>query len=234
MNVKEAAAYLHLTASDIETLIQQREIPCTKQGSRVVFRKTELDAWASQRILRLPACKLSDYHAKSSRSVGEFSSEAALMPQLITVDRIQIALTSKTRASVIRDLVDLADVTGLVSDKTELLTMIQEREQLCSTGIPGGLALLHPRYHDPYMFSESFMILGRTIQPIHFGAEDGKPSDLFFLICCQDDRLHLHALARLCTMCQNTDLLTHLRMSETAQIAQDALFNAEAVVLGHL
>jgi PTS system nitrogen regulatory IIA component len=34
---------------------------------------------------------------------------------------------------------------------------------------------------------------------------------VFFLICSQDDRIHLHVLARLCMMCHHTSLLLELR-----------------------
>ena len=234
MNIKEAADYLHMALSEIEQLVKDRDIPFERQGERIAFRRGTLDAWASQRILTLPEKHLSAYHARTSSTVREFSPEEALMPQLLTLDRINPAMTSKTRASVIRDLVDLADKTDLLLDKTELITRVDEREQLCSTALPGGLALLHPRHHDPYMFAESFMIVGRTIQPIHFGCSDGLPTNLFFLVCCQDDRIHLHALARLCTICMKTSLLEQLRAAASRPEMLDALIRAETDILRHL
>jgi PTS system nitrogen regulatory IIA component len=234
MNIREIAEYLHLAASDVETLVKEREIPCEKQGSRIMFRKAEIDAWASRRILTLSSKRLADYHSRSTSKVGEFTPSSALMPRLISIDRIQSELPSKTCASVIRDLVAMAEATNLLSDKAELLRMIEERETLCSTALPNGLAILHPRHHDPYLFSESFMILGRTIQPIHFGAEDGKPTDLFFLLCCQDDRLHLHTLARVCTMCMETRFLDDLRSADTASTMLKSILNAEEDVIRRL
>jgi len=234
MSIKEVATYLHLGASDVESLVKEREIPCEKQGSRVIFKRAEIDAWASRRILTLSSKRLAAYHSKSSSQVSEYTPGAALMPQLVTRDRINAELASKTRASVIRDLVAMAEKTDLLSDKVELLRMIEEREQLCSTALPNGLAILHPRHHDPYMFAESFMILGRAIQPVHFGAGDGKPTDLFFLVCCQDDRLHLHTLARLCTMCMETPLLDNLRASPSESAMLDFILGSEEDVIRRL
>jgi excisionase family DNA binding protein len=200
MNVKEIATYLHVAPARIELLIKEREIPFQKQGDRFVFRRAEIDAWASQRILKFSPKNLADYHSQTSAKVKEFAPDAAMMLRT----RINGALPSKTRSSVIRAMVAMAMATDLVSDEADLLTLIEEREALCSTALPGGWAALHPRHHDPYMFSESFLVVGRTIQPIHFGAQDGLPSDIFFLLCCQDDRLHLHTLARLCSLCMET------------------------------
>ena len=112
---------------------------------------------------------------------------------------------------MIREMVALAEGTGLLYDPGDLLAGLGEREELCSTGIPGGAALLHPRQHDPYMFEDSFVCIGRTDRAIPFGSPDGRRTDLFFLICCQDDRIHLHALARICLLCQEGNLLPALR-----------------------
>jgi len=155
----------------------------------------------------------------------------ALMPGMLRPEFIAPALASKTKKSVLRDMVALADRTGLVTDVHELLTSVEEREALCSTALPGGLALLHARFHHQYRFDSSFMVVGRTIQDIHFGAPDGRPSRLFFLICCQEDRLHLHTLARLCLMAQKTDLIARLLDANDAQTMYDVLLESEQTVL---
>ena len=234
MSIKEVATYLHLAAADVEKLVREREIPCEKQGDRVTFRRSFIDAWASQRILALSTPRLAEYHSKTSSKVGEFSPDSAMMPSLIMPERLNPALTSKTRSSVLRDLVAMAEKNDLVSDPKELRKMLEERETLCSTALPGGWAVLHPRHHDPYLVADSFMVLGRTIQPIHFGSQDGKPTDLFFLLCCQDDRLHLHTLARLCTMCMETPILDELRTADSGTAMQDIILRTESEIIRRL
>jgi excisionase family DNA binding protein len=232
--IKEVAAYLHLTQDDVAALVKRNEIPFKIQGDRAMFRRSEIDGWASQRILKLPEQRLTDYHSRSSSGLQDTGQSEPLMPCLFTADRIAPCLASRTKASTIQDLVRLAEKTNLVSDPGELLRMIDEREKLCSTALAGGWALLHPRYHDPYMFAESFIVLGRTVQSIHFGSIDGAPTDMFFLVCCQDDRLHLHTLARLCTMCMQTGLLGALRETESAESMLASLCVAEEDILRRL
>ena len=223
----EVSVYLHLPRADVEEMVKRRDIPFSLRGGRQVFIRGEIDAWASQRILGLPPRRLTSYHEKSSRSARPILAGNVLLPTLLQPAFIDVALKSKTRSSVIRDLVAFADRTGLVADARELLESVQAREALCSTALPGGLALLHARHHDEHRFLESFLLLGRTIQSVPFGAPDGWPSRIFFLICCQDDRLHLHTLASLCLMAQKTDLLE----APDADAAHATLLASELAVL---
>jgi mannitol/fructose-specific phosphotransferase system IIA component (Ntr-type) len=54
---------------------------------------------------------------------------------------------------------------------------------------------------------------------------------LFFLLCCQDDRLHLHTLARLCLIAQKTTLMDQLRAAPDAQSMRAAIISAEQEIL---
>ena len=219
----EVARYLHLSCADVERLVSDRDIPFERHGERLVFRKVDIDGWAYQRILGLEGRGLAEYHQKTSRGAEPLVANQAIMPDRIRPEFIAPALTAKTKASVLRQMVALAEKTGRVCDPGALLQGIEAREELCSTGVPGGLALLHSRNPESYLFETAFLVLGRTIQQIPFGAPDGRPTDLFFLIGCPEDRLHLHTLARLCLMAQKTDLLAELRRPLTPRRCAPAL-----------
>ena len=231
LNLEAVADYLHLTPADIEERVKNREIPFEKRGDRIVFRKAEIDAWASQRILGLPGQRLADYHQETTRFTRKILPQAAILPDMLQSGAIASAMTSKTKASVLRDLVTLAEKTGNLCDPKTLLASLEAREELCSTALPGGLALPHPRSHDPYLFESSFIVVGRPVQEIHFGAPDGQPTHLFFLICCQNDQLHLHTLARLCLIMQKTRLLDQLREAPDAGTMRVAILAAEQEIL---
>ena len=147
---------------------------------------------------------------------------------MIQPEFVAPAMTSKTKASVLRDLVDLADKTGRLNNSKALQESLEAREALCSTGMPGGFAIPHPRTHDSYLFESSFIVVGRTLQPINFGAPDGEPTKLFFLVCCQDDRLHLHTLARLCFLAQKTKLLALVESAPDAGTIYNGLIASES------
>ncbi len=231
LNIDEVADYLHVTKQAIEELVRAREIPHSRQGGRIQFRQAEIDAWASLRILGFSHDDLSDFHRQSSAKTHDLSAGHAILPELMEIRYIDPGLRSKTKQSVIRDLVALAEQTELLNYPEDLLAGIQEREQLCSTALAGGLALLHTAKHEPYMAEDSFIVLGRTCQPIPFGSPDGRTTDLFFLVCAQDDRIHLHLLARLCMCAYHTQLLLDLREAQDAPAMLQALLSAEKTVI---
>lgn len=231
LSVEAVAEYLHLTPADIEQRVKDREIPFEKRGERIVFRKGEIDAWASQRILGFAGPRLAIYHENSTRLTRKILPHEAILPEMLAAGAIASAMTCKTKSSALRDLVAVADKTGQVNDTATLVESLEAREDLCPTAMPGGFALPHPRSVDPYLFETSFIVVGRPIQEIHFGAPDGEPTRLFFLICCQDDRLHLHTLARLCLIVLKTHILDQLQAAPDAGGMREALIAAEQEIL---
>jgi len=230
-NLAEAATYLHLEEEALETLAKQGEIPSEKQGARLVFRHKAIDEWATRRVLEFSDETLSDFHQKSTAKYHDLSREAAIIPALMKPEWIEAGMTCRTKSSVIRQTVELAERTGLLCYDDELLESLIEREKLCSTALSGGLALLHPRNHEPYMFEDSFVVLGKTIGQVPFGSPDRSTTDIFFLICCQDDRIHLHVLARLCMMCHSTSLLLEMRGTDDPQEMYRLLVASEQQVI---
>ena len=233
LSLDEAAEYLHLTPEDVARRAKANEIPHERRGHLIVFSKEAIDIWASQRLLSLPGQRLTEYHRKTTDGTREILPRQTLLPEMIQPGFIATALPAKTKSSILHELVALAKSTGYLNDPHALVASLEAREALCSTGMPGGFALPHPRVPDPYLFERSFIILGRTVQDIHFGAPDAHPTNLFFLICCQDDRLHLHTLARICLMALKTNVLDQLRQCSEAPSMCAVLLGAEAEALAN-
>jgi PTS system nitrogen regulatory IIA component len=72
---------------------------------------------------------------------------------------------------------------------------------------------------------------GRTSTGIPFGAPRGQLTDLFFLVCCTDDRTHLRALARIMRLLQREGMIDSLRAAQDAIEARDLLISAEEALL---
>lgn len=232
MDLKSAAAHLHMAENELRHFAQRGEVPSVKRGDAYFFEHRELDEWAQRRLMEISDKTLTAEHkaamTERRRAEGhDFHVADILRPETITP-----ALTARGRAGVLRDMTDFADSTGLLYDPETLFAELSAREEVASTAAGGGVAFLHPRYHDPYLFQETFLALGRSVRPVFFGSQDGQGTDLFFLICCTDHVLHLHILARLCLLAHGTTLLDDLRAAPDAETMHAALKKAEDEFLG--
>jgi len=48
LNIKEAAALLHLSVATLYTKVSCRELPFSKRGKRLYFHRSELEEWVRQ------------------------------------------------------------------------------------------------------------------------------------------------------------------------------------------
>lgn len=229
MTLQQVATYLRVEVPQVAHLARLGEIPFSGPLARPLFDKDEIDAWASRRILGMGERRLADYDRGASRP-GPVPEEPISLCGLTNENLAVTGLASKTKASVLADITKIAENAGLLYEPRDLLESLREREALCSTGLAGGVALVHPRHHDPYLASESFMVVARTAVPIHFGAPDGKPTDVFFALVMQDDRLHLRALARICLVLSKTGLADAIRGATSSAEMIEALRAAEGRV----
>ncbi len=231
LNFQQACEHLRIPEQTLRDAVKYSEVPCRKSGDEVFFVKSELDVWGSRRILGLRQKELVPEHTASTRKDSKILTEDILLPRLLKPAYIDLDFRAKTRASVIRDLVAMADNLELLCDPTDMVTQLEDREAFSSTALPGGIALPHPHHPDPYLIMEPFMLIGRTRKPVWFGAEDDTPTDLFCLICCGEHLRHLHVLARLCLMIRETNLLEEMRTAESPEKLVKAIYACEVKLL---
>ena len=209
MDLKSAAAHLHMKVNDLRHFAQREEVPSVRRGDAFFFEHRLLDEWAQRRLMAISDKQLTGEHQLAMAERRQADGHDFHIADILSPAVIAPALTSKTRAGVLRDMTDFADSTGLLYDSETLFVELQAREEVASTAAGGGAAFLHPRYH-------------------------GTGTDLFFLICCTDHALHLHILARLCLLAHGTTLLTELREAEDAEAMHVAIKKAEDEFLGHM
>lgn len=208
MDAQKIAAYLHMDIREVNKLAARGQIPCRKVGGNFVFRKGQVDHWVEAQMHEMHVDRLARIEKGVSKHHG-FEDELwnkPLVYPLIPDKGLAVPFKARTRDSAIRALVKLADSVGMVYAPDELRDEIRKREELCATALIPGVALPHPRHPVPYDIAESFVVVGLTPSGIPYGAPDGSLTRLFFLICCKDERTHLHVLARLARMLQQGPL----------------------------
>jgi mannitol/fructose-specific phosphotransferase system IIA component (Ntr-type) len=118
-----------------------------------------------------------------------------LLSQLLTPPRIRVPLLAADKQSALRALVAAA-AEGSDAATDDLLTAIEEREAVLSTGIGHGVAVPHGRSGQ---VGSLLVSAGVLPAPIEFGSLDGLPVRLLFLLVGPESEagLHVKALSRI-------------------------------------
>jgi len=85
---------------------------------------------------------------------------------------------------------------------------------------------LHPRRPMAKILSQPLLALGCTSSGIPFGGAAAL-TDVFFLICSMEDRVHLRVLARLSRILASAGFLGALHQAGNAEEARQAIVDAE-------
>ena len=227
-NLKQAAEHVHLDANELRHVAQRGEIEAVERGGDWYFEHRALDEWAQRNLLAASGRELTQQHRVMMDENRRAHREEGGVADLFVAEAIDLAIAGKAKAGILRDMTDLADRSGLVYDVEGLFKELVAREEAASTAIGEGVALLHPRFHDPYLFQESFIAYGRSERPIFFGAADGEGTRHFFLVCSTDHEMHLHILARLAMLAHGSDLIAQLDEAADAEAVIDAVRACEA------
>jgi len=158
---------------------------------------------------------------------GPEDAEEIVLANLLLPEAIAVPLAARTRNSTIRAMVDLAAGTGYLWDPAKMAEAVRDREEMHSTALETGVALLHPRRPMPGILGQPMIAFGRTSSGIPFGGGFGNLTDLFFLICSVDDRGHLRTLARLARVLTDPGVLDRLREAESTGAVIETITDAE-------
>ncbi len=148
-----------------------------------------------------------------------------LLSQLLAPERVRVPLTSRDKPSVLRELVDLL-VRSAGGAPDEILHAVREREECQSTGFGHGVAIPHAR--SPSLAGVT-LVAGQASTPIEYGALDGKPVRLFFLLAGPEAMagLEVRALARIARLVRRDYVRERLLEAPTAEAFCAAVREAE-------
>lgn len=136
------------------------------------------------------------------------------LTEFISPQLIKLELQSTRKVDAIKELIDLLDRAGYVTDAEAFLKSVLEREKVGSTGIGKGIAIPHSR---TATVREVVVAIGRSPAGIEFDALDNKPVQLIFLIAApvESGGLYLKALARLSRLLRYQEFRNELMDAKT-------------------
>ena len=134
--------------------------------------------------------------------------------ELLTKETVLLSIAGNEKHAVINELVDLLDQAGKLSDREHFKTAILNREEQGSTGFRNGIAIPHAK---DYSVKKAAIAFGKSRTGVNFGAIDGQPSHMFFMIAAPEraNQIHLEVLSRLATILMKEEVRQKLIAAST-------------------
>jgi excisionase family DNA binding protein len=219
LTMHELATYLHLDEQTVAKLVTAGKIPSLQIDRQWRFKRAAIDQWIEEQL------------------VGEEENFADIpdgmkqpLEDLLPDQAIITNLRARTPVGVIEELAARAYTSSWLLDKPWFVGAVVERESLASTAMEGGVAFLHTRARDKGKIGRPFVVVGRSWEGINFGAPDGNPTYLFFLLGLKYDRLHLPILGRLARALRNPATIAKLRALSSPDQVRALLLKEDAAV----
>jgi PTS system nitrogen regulatory IIA component len=140
------------------------------------------------------------------------------LTDILTSEAVEASLTVANKKALFQQLAANAGRQSGLAAK-DILASLNAREKVGSTGFGGGTAIPHGKIAG---LDKVFGAFARLAQPIDFGAVDGMPVDLVFLLLSPPDAGadHLKALASVSRAFRDRQMLDKLRGARS----RDALY----------
>ncbi len=230
MTIQELTRFMGFDFRHVQKMAERGEIPCQRIGGDYRFNRAEITAWLQREIGTMHHTHLAVMDASITLH-RDVDPKDLLITGMLMMEGVCTSLPARTKNSVLKELTLLASRTGILWDPETLYQELHEREDAGSTALEFGIALPHPQRPQPYIMSDSFLVFGRTQSGIVFGAPSGQLTDLFFMTCSQDDKHHLHVLARLCRMLRSPEFVAEIRRCEDPELFIELMREREIDVL---
>jgi len=136
-------------------------------------------------------------------------------------------LSSKTKPKVIQELADRVVSNYPSINRDDLVSILIEREKLCSTAVDEGVAIPHGKVSG---LSNIIVAFGRSINGIDFESLDGNPTQLFILVLAPENSsgIHLKLLARISRIFKNPEFRSRIINADNQEQIYDIIIDEDA------
>jgi len=188
LTLRQAASYLGVDESTVRRWMSQRDLPVHHANERIYLNAVELWEWAVEHGVPVSRSLL-DSARRSPDPVPPLS-------ELLRSGGIFHDVPGSDRTSVFREVVARMPLPE-ETDRDFLLSVLEAREAMGSTGIGDGIAIPHVRNPILLHVATPFVTLCLLGDAVEFDAIDGRPVHALFSVISPTVPAHLHILAQL-------------------------------------
>lgn len=200
----DAAKKLKVSERVIQEMINSQVFETKPVGKNIKIDEDSLNEWLEN------LTEVDEKLLALKRVICHF--EEYMRPENIFLD-----FHADNKYDAIRILSEKAKDLKLVRDARWLYEVVVAREELISTAIGHGVALLHPRHLHPSKIKTPSILFGRSDEPVDFDAPDNKPVNIFFMLLLHNDKQHLFSLSYISKLIMNAATLDAFSSATTAE-----------------
>lgn len=136
-------------------------------------------------------------------------------------------LKAKSKPDVIRELAERVTDQHPNLSRDNLITVLLERENLCSTAVDKGVAIPHGKISG---LSKIIATFARSVEGIDFESLDGNLTHLFILLLAPENSsgIHLKLLARISRIFKNPEFRSRLIDAQSEEELYDEIIQEDA------
>lgn len=228
-DIKRLATYLHMMPAAVLKLAERGRLPGRRVAGKWRFAAADIHHWLEKRIGLSDEGQLVEMEDALDEASPQAEPPEVSIADLLHLESIAVPLDARTRGSVIAEMTQLAANTGLLWDPAKMAEAVRAREDMHTTALDNGVALLHSRRPMTSILAEAVLALGVSPCGVPFGG-DGSLTNIFFLICSTSDHEHLRLLARLSRVINDQELLAALRAADAANELHELIAQREVAV----
>jgi len=137
---------------------------------------------------------------------------------------VKVPLEGRNKPDILRELVQILADAGELTDTESAYRALLEREGRGSTGLEKGIAVPHAKTE---AVDRLTIAIGITPDGVDFDAQDGNPSQLFFLLLAAPDQSgpHIEALSEIARLTRSDAfcraLVSAQRPADVIELIQD-------------
>lgn len=204
---RQASALLEVDEPTIRRWIEGRQLPVHYAQERAYIHPVELWEWATEQGIPVPRALL---------DVARHQAEdVPLLSTLLTAGGIHLDVEGADKMGVLATIAHRLPLPSHI-DREALVSMLEAREAMGSTGIGEGIAIPHVRNPIVLHVDQPFVSLFLLRHAIDFDAIDGLPVRALFVVVSPTIPLHLRMLAQLGHVLHDPDLRSLLQTSSSA------------------
>jgi PTS system nitrogen regulatory IIA component len=218
---RQAGKLLGVDDATVRRWIDGRELPVHYAQERPYIHPVELWEWATEHGIPVPRALL-DVARRQAEEVPALGA-------LLASGGIHLDVEGADKRGVLAAIADRLPLPSLI-DRGALVSMLEAREALGSTGIGDGIAIPHVRNPIVLHVETPFVSLFLLRHPIDFDAVDGLPVRALFVVVSPTIPLHLRILARLGHVLHDAELRALLQGSGSASQVMARIQTLEAEI----